>query len=172
VSDIINERTGFNGFNASATGNVTRYVGLKFEFAAHFNSKNFSIPGGGTIETHSRLYTYAGGLQLKNNSRSGGALRPFGEALFGVAHATADVCVSGNAGFDVDDIPPCGNNPIGPIPPRTTDNAFTAVIGGGLDIRAGERFSVRVIQFDYAPTRFGGETQHNFRFGAGLVFNH
>lgn len=169
---VVDGRIGFNGFNASVTGNVTRYIGLKFEFSTHSKTLRFPIPGGGTLELDSRLNTYVGGLQLKDNSKSKRVFRPFAEALFGVAHATAEACVSGTT-TDFDDIPPCGNNPNppSPFPLRSTDNAFTAVIGGGIDLRASQHFSVRAFHFAYAPTRFGGSTQHNLRVGAGLVIH-
>lgn len=168
--NVVNKRIGFNGFSASATANVKRYVGLKFEFSTHAKSKNFSIPGGGTLETDSRLNTYVGGVQFKDNSRGSGAFRPFGEALFGVVHASADACVSGTA-LDFDDIPFCGNTPPRPFPHLTTGNAFTAVIGGGLDVRASDHISIRVFHFAFAPTRFGGEVQNNLRIGAGIVLH-
>jgi Outer membrane protein beta-barrel domain len=166
IRDVIDERTGFNGFNVAATGNVTRYVGIKFEFSAHFNSKDFPI-NGGSLETESRLYTFVGGVQLKDNSRQDVA-KPFGHALFGVARGTVNACLRGFT----NDIPPCGNEPRPPGPrPFFEETGFTAVIGGGLDLRVSEHFSVRTFQLDYNPTRLGDETQHNFRVGAGLVFH-
>jgi len=38
-------------------------------------------------------------------------------------------------------------------------------------VEATDRFSVRAFQVDYNPTRFGGTTQNNFRFGIGIVFH-
>src|SRR5205807_1458708 len=35
-------------------------------------------------------------------------------------------------------------------------NAFTIGIGGGLDVRAGTRFVIRLAQVDWLPTRHGG----------------
>jgi hypothetical protein len=45
LADVINEREGFNGFEVSATGNFTRYLGLKGDFSGHFKNKTFGIPG-------------------------------------------------------------------------------------------------------------------------------
>jgi hypothetical protein len=50
-----------------------------------------------------------------------------------------------------------------------SDSAFTMAFGGGLDYNLNRKFAVRVGQFDYLPTRFGGETQNNFRYSAGVV---
>ena len=52
-----------------------------------------------------------------------------------------------------------------------TETGFAGAFGGGLDIRAGDRIDVRVIQFDYNPTRLFDSTQHNFRIGVGIVFH-
>ena len=58
----------------------------------------------------------------------------------------------------------------------STSTLFAAAIGGGLDIRAGRRVDIRVIQFDYNPTRGtfqSGQSNilHDFRIGAGIVFH-
>jgi len=54
----------------------------------------------------------------------------------------------------------------------STDNAFTMKLGGALDVNVNNHFFIRVIQIDYAPTFFGGNTQNNFQvgFGAGFRF--
>jgi hypothetical protein len=89
------------------------------------------------------IYNYVGGVQLKNNSRDA-SLKPFGHLLAGGARI--------GGGF-------------------VSSNGFSAVVGAGLDIRAGRRVDVRVIQADYNLLRFGGGCSHNFRLGAGLVFH-
>lgn len=71
--------TGFNGFNASITGNVTKYIGLKGELSGHYNS---------TVGTSFSIYNFLGGLQVKNNSRSA-RLKPFAHALVGGARYKA-----------------------------------------------------------------------------------
>lgn len=73
----------------------------------------------------------------------------FAHALFGGARATADT----------------GSSFFGSV----SDNAFAMAFGGGLDYNLNRNFAVRVGQFDYLPTRFGGETQNNFRYSAGVV---
>ncbi|MBC7929704.1 MAG: hypothetical protein H7Z38_03960, partial [Rubrivivax sp.] len=40
--DFLSEREGFNGINASVTGNVSRYVGLKGDYSFHRKSFNDS----------------------------------------------------------------------------------------------------------------------------------
>src|SRR5687768_4469547 len=64
LGDLIDEREGFNGFNTSITGNVTRYVGVKFDFSGHFKSREIpfaNITNG--IDINSRVYNFLGGVQ-------------------------------------------------------------------------------------------------------------
>ena len=40
-------------------------------------------------------------------------------------------------------------------------------LGAAVDVNVTNNFFIRPIQFDYAPTFFGGNTQNNFQFGFG-----
>ena len=57
-----------------------------------------------------------------------------------------------------------------------SDTNFTMGYGGGVDINASEKIAVRIVQFDWLPTRVpdgvgGSEWQKNIiRFGFGIVF--
>jgi hypothetical protein len=42
-------------------------------------------------------------------------------------------------------------------------------IGGGLDLRVGGRWALRLAQADYRVTHLGGETEHALRLSAGIV---
>jgi opacity protein-like surface antigen len=164
LQDIINEREGFNGFEVSATGNFTRYFGLKGDFSGHFKNKTFGIPGlaGSNVEVDSRLFNFLGGVQIKDNS-SEGTFKPFAHALAGVAHARNSV--------DFNDVACIAIVPSPCSPFTESETGFAAAFGGGLDIRASDRISIRAIQVDYNPTRLFDSTQHNFRIGVGIVFH-
>jgi len=103
-------------------------------------------------------------LSYRGNER----VTPFAHALFGAARAQRDQA--------------------GPLPPRS-ETAFSLALGGGLDVKAGDRFSFRLAQADYLMTRMKEAsgivcvqsintpcpvtrtgTQHNFRFSTGVVF--
>src|SRR5687767_3194134 len=154
------ERTGFNGFNASATGNVSRYVGLKFDVSGHYKSESVSATFGtiidcfplscedlgipippptvvGTGNIKLSLYNVLGGVQLKDNAKET-KVKPFAHLLAGVAHARA----SGDGDFAF----------------STSESGFAAALGGGLDFRINDRVDFRAVQLDYNPTRLGGET--------------
>lgn len=164
LGDIINEREGFNGFEVSATGNFTRYLGLKGDFSGHFKNKKFPIPGlpGSNVEVDSRVFNFLGGVQLKDNSNEG-TFKPFAHALAGVAHARNSV--------DFNDVACIAIVPSPCSPFTESETGFAAAFGGGLDIRASDRISIRAIQVDYNPTRLFDSTQHNFRIGVGIVFH-
>lgn len=51
-----------------------------------------------------------------------------------------------------------------------SDTAFALTLGGGIDVRVTERVAIRPVQLDYVMTRFGGATQSNLRYSAGIVF--
>lgn len=163
LDDIVDEREGFHGFNTSITGNVNRYFGLKFDFAGHFKDKDFSFLGEPDIlNVNSRAYTFLGGVQVKDNSTDA-TFKPFAHALAGGAHVRNKVNFGG---FCAAVVP-------SPCPPSftETDTGFAAAFGGGIDIRASKQIDIRVIQFDYNPTRVFDSTQHNFRVGVGVVFH-
>lgn len=173
-------RRNFNGFDASVAYNVSKYVGIKADLNGHFKSQTFvdkfTPPGvTQTILNRERLWNFLGGVQLKNNSRDA-RVKPFGHALAGFARytdrqqQTLDLFPQFN--FTIED--------------RVT--SFAMKVGGGLDIRAGKRIDVRVIEVDYNPVfagdrtaksiagpfnpvKFTGRTAHNFTVGVGIVIH-
>jgi hypothetical protein len=164
LADVINEREGFHGFEVSATGNLSRYFGIKGDFSGHFKNQNFQIPGlpGSNLDIDSRLFNFLGGVQIKDNSTEG-TFKPFAHALAGVAHARNSV--------DFNDVICVAIVPSPCSPFTQSETGFAAAFGGGLDIRASDRISIRAIQVDYNPTRLFDSTQHNFRIGVGIVIH-
>lgn len=111
-----------------------------------FFNKNFGITAdlSGTYKSESgvtaKVYTYTFGPTLRAPM---GKATPYFHALFGGAHV--------------------GGGDIG-------ESAFAYAIGGGFDVDMSKKFAVRVGQFDYLGTHFGGENQKNFRYSGGVVF--
>jgi hypothetical protein len=131
-----------NGFNASATYNFSKYVGVKFDVANHRGSGLFAtgifctttgpvVCGGASQETKATSLSLQGGVQIKNNSKTA-RFKPFGQVLAG----TTRLSTTGGAVFGLDKISTSG---------------FSASVGGGLDIRVSKRIDIRVIQFNYTP---------------------
>ncbi|HEX5703870.1 MAG TPA: outer membrane beta-barrel protein [Pyrinomonadaceae bacterium] len=132
---------GFNGVEGAVTGNISRYIGLKGDYAFHY--KNFDAPA--PFEVNAKTHTLVGGVQFKDNSKDK-KVKPFAHLMAGFTNARVSGFVS------------------------ESETGFAGVIGGGVDIKISPRVDFRAIQLDYNPTRLGGETQHNFRVGIGLVF--
>jgi opacity protein-like surface antigen len=138
---------GYSHFRATGGGTVG-FNGFEAAVTANVSrigGLKFDLSGHYRSEFGERVSVcnYVGGVQFKNNSRAA-RLKPFAHLLAGGARI-------GGGGF--------------------SSNGFSAVVGAGLDIRAGRRVDVRVIQADYNLLRFGGDSSHNFRLGAGLVFH-
>jgi Outer membrane protein beta-barrel domain len=160
---FIDVREGFNGFNASVTGNLTRYFGLKFDVSGHYKNQTIPFTTIGRVDVNSSLYNFLGGVQIKDNSKES-TFKPFAHALVGAAHGrnrvnfTNDFCIA---------IAPV------PCPADLTDSetGLAGAFGGGLDIRVSNRIDIRAIQIDYNPTRLGDSTQHNIRWGVGIVIH-
>lgn len=99
------------------------------------------------------LSTYTAGLRY-TVPRMHTRLRPFGEVLVGVAHSSGSL-VDGSS--------------------STTGNsgaAFASLIGGGVDLRATHRFSIRLVEADYLVTTFDNGSnnhQNNLRISTGIV---
>ncbi len=154
----------FNGFDASVTKNFTRYFGIKGAVSGAYRSDDFALAGifpGSvnrfTIKTS--IYTYMGGIQIKDNRKTK-RLKPFFHALAG--GATLRQKLTGDCPNDVAVI--CTGY-------SYSNTSFAAAVGGGLDIRASKRISIRVVQADYNPIFADGETLNNFRIGVGIVFH-
>ena len=123
----------------------------------NFNGWNAAVTGNfshwlGLTGDVSGAYKSIAGVSVKDHtflfgptiaSRSSDKFTPFAHALFGVTHESA-------TGF-------------------ASDNAFAMALGGGVDLGV-RNFAIRIGQFDYLMTRFGGMSQNNFRYSAGIVF--
>ncbi|GEM_PF-475552 len=138
------DRQSLNGFNASITSNFNRYFGLVSDFGFHKGKIDAGENPVGITETDFKQFTYQFGprVTMVRNKRSVLAVH----ALFGGARADTDF-----------------NN--------VNRTAFALDLGGSIDLRVTDKFSVRVAQPSLQLTRFNDESQKNFRYSAGVVFN-
>lgn len=163
------DRESFNGINVSGVYNLNRYFGVKGDVSATYNSNRFSgeldfagTPGLVSVKNSNSLYNFLGGVQLKDNARSG-RFKPFVHALVGGAHVRTKIS-------DFTCSPPTLCT-AAILPDQTfSDTGFAGAFGGGLDIRISNKIQIRAFQVDYNPVRIDGTTQNNVRFGAGIVF--
>jgi opacity protein-like surface antigen len=157
IDNFFENRQGFHGFEAAVVGNVSRYVGGKFDFSAQWNNDEGILIDAAPGRVRSSLFNILGGFQFKDNSTDNtSAVRPFAHALIGAA-------VARNEFAALDDLPGVDDD--------VDETGFAAAIGGGLDFRLNDSVDLRAFQVDWNPMRFNGETRHNFRFGIGLVLH-
>ena len=79
-------------------------------------------------------------------------LEPFGHLLVGAAHTSGSLVSGPNV--------------------ANADVAFATNLGGGLDLRVSQRFSVRLVEADYLVTTIdngGNNHQNSLRLSAGVV---
>jgi hypothetical protein len=97
-------------------------------------------------DVHAHDYLLTGGPKV--------SFRPlFFHALFGVDRFTGSTSSSG-------------------ISMSASQNAFASVLGGGIDLRISDRWTIRP-SIDYVLTRHGvptADTQNDLRLGASLVY--
>lgn len=166
LNSFLRDRANFNGFEVSGVYNVHRYVGLKADVSGTYRNLRYSYPvtiAGNTqtvaFDTKNSLYNFLGGVQIKDNANEK-RLKPFAHALVGAGHGRTKVenltCTSVSTFV-------CGT--IG----ESSDTGLAGAFGGGLDIKINDRFDFRAFQVDYNPIKFEGRTDHNVRFGIGIV---
>lgn len=135
------KRNGMNGVEASVTGFPTAWFGITGDFSYHRKSNNTSLTAGTSDYKREAFYYLAGPtFKIRNASR----VEPYAHALFGAAHlreryAFTTTATTGNTQFSFE--------------PNTTK--FAMGVGGGLDIRLGNKFSLRLVQVDYTPVFTG-----------------
>jgi hypothetical protein len=148
------ERTGQHGLNLAYTRYFTEHVGLTLDASAHLKRDNFSF-NNLNFERKRDQYHFLAGVQFKARGSERGRVAPFAHVLAGGAlfrGFASSQTPAGNTYF-IDDA-----------------QSFALALGGGLDVRAGRHFDIRLIQADYLPTFFGSSRQDNLRLSFGVVF--
>ena len=140
------------GFNLNGgTVSLSYYFHDRLALVGDFGVYRFSNPGPGLTST---LYTYLGGPRVAlRRGRAENRIAPFAQVLFGGGRLNASA-----GGVDAG------------------ENSFAMAVGGGLNVSAGRRFSIRLVEANYLLTRFNhpdgsSATQNNVRISAGIVFH-
>ncbi|HEY4356611.1 MAG TPA: hypothetical protein VGN16_12740 [Acidobacteriaceae bacterium] len=131
-------------------------------FAFPFKSGNFALAGDITV-VHANGIS-SGGYSLTLSTFTAGAryqpqfahssLRPFGQALIGLAHSSGSLVQGANASVS------------------NAGAAFAANLGGGLDLNLNRHFAWRLAEADYLLTTFDNGSnnhQNNLRVSTGVV---
>lgn len=166
IDSFFRDRESFHGFEAAGVYNVSRYFGVKADVSGTYKNQSISVPIATSPTTNvttnfdvkRSVYNFLGGVQVKDNSKEG-RLKPFAHALVGAGHVR----------YKIDNVT-CTGTVCPTFGDSDSNTGLAAAFGGGLDIRATDKISIRAFQVDYNPIRIDGGTGHNFRFGAGIVF--
>ena len=154
------------GFETSIIRNFNRHVGLKADFSAHFNDEDgpgnvivcnpTCTTASQAIQFRSRVYNFLAGPELK--ARNHTRFTPFVYALGGLGHTHARFTTPG---------------PTFNLLLEKSTNDFAMALGGGLDIRATRRASIRA-SMDYNPIFIGdssGGRRDLVRLSLGVLFH-
>jgi opacity protein-like surface antigen len=129
------------GWTAAPQFNLTRSIGLKADATGYYATPK----AGQSVNSYSFLF---GPVVSNRVEGSPAGFTPFLHALAGVDRIRASASGS-----------------------TISDKAFAMAFGGGVDINAIRRISVRLVQIDYLYTKHGTAThQDNIRVTAGVVF--
>ena len=171
ISSFFNRHAGGeHGFEASFIANLNKYVGIKGDFSAYFTNR---LIRGGTFEScvgtvcttstqdfkaDSQAVYFMGGPEIK--ARNHTRVTPFVHALAGIVRSRTDFSTAGAV----------------TLSDHSTDTGFSMAFGGGLDIRASKRISVRAMM-DYNATYLkesdlgSRDRQDHVRLSLGILFH-
>lgn len=169
TTNTLDNRITAHGWNLSATGNISKRWGIKFDYSStgrEIFDEDTQAALDIDTDTKLRVNQFLGGVQFKNNEKDGPRFKPFAHVLAGVANER----IRCTQGCDFDE---------GPATFNESTSSFAMVFGGGIDVKVHERVDIRIIQFDYNPIFYGGtdildlpnRTQNNFRIGFGVVIH-
>lgn len=162
---------GNNSFNCAGGGGTFQYnVSSMLAIAADLGGCRFfgNTLGLSNVITGNQ-FTYLFGPKL--TFRSSSRFTPFADLSFGGDRLSVS-CNSGTTNANIACLTATGAN-------TYSKNAFALNVGGGIDIRLSNKFSIRPVQADYLYTRFGNNcslavcsnnnNQNAFRLKSGIV---
>jgi opacity protein-like surface antigen len=174
-NDFLNRRTTLHGINGGITLFPFQSFGITGDISFNRKHESIDVTAGSNSQNTDIWYFLAGPSYVFPSS---GRFQPFGRIMGGVAHtsfeASVERAVSGGTSTNSFDV-------------GSTD--FAMGIGGGLDVRVGDKLKVRIIQIDYSPVFLGdravsvlgqagilqpvvleGQRQDNLRLSFGVTF--
>jgi hypothetical protein len=130
------------GWYADLAGNLTSTLGIVGQITGNYKSLDLGFG----IDADTRIHTFMGGVRAGGGASN---VRPFGQVLFGVAHAK----------FSTDDL-------VGDFEESSTDPALQ--LGAGVNVMSGS-VGVR-LGADYIRVFADDEGSNVFRFAVGIAF--
>jgi opacity protein-like surface antigen len=142
------------GWNASVNYNLNKFLGVKADFSGHYNDRTFVFDDQVSFKVKETDFTFLFGPQF--SYRKNERIVPFAHVLIGGRRRTISSSL-------IDPV-------FGTFNTRSTNTAFSAALGGGMDIKLKKGLAFRLFQADYLLSRTFGFTQNSLRLGTGLVF--
>jgi hypothetical protein len=120
--------SGCRGWNASLASNVKKHLALAADLSGQYQSRNSA---NGLSRGKYRDFSFLFGPRYVHSIRN--RVTPYAQILFGLHHRSDQ-----------------GTDTLWGMTYRYMNslNAFAVAIGGGIDVRVNDRFSVRVLQLD------------------------
>lgn len=138
-----NDRDQFYGFQANVSGNFHEKFGIVADFGWQYKDLN-----GERLEVYE--YLFGPRFSMRADKATVFAHALFGGNGFQYGQSEHFIDFSGDDHF--------------------SKNSFAMGFGGGVDVNAGDRFAIRVVQFDWIPNRLSGDwSTDEFRLGFGIV---
>jgi len=134
----------FHGWNGSVTGNINKWFGVAADFSGHYGSDL-----DGSIRIKQKAHSFLFGPLFAHRGKR---LTPFAYAVFGTTHFQESAVLMGQR-------------------LSRDDTGFSSAIGGGLDVKVTDHFSIRTFQLDYFRPNFFGEAHNRGRLAVGVVIN-
>ena len=140
-----------NGWEGSLTGNFNRVFGLEVDIGHHYNFSPESA-----LHSNGLSFLFGPHFAYRRIPR----VNPFVHFLVGGTR--------GETGPRTITDALCPSNGC-PTFPSQSQTAFTAGVGGGVDVKATRFVWIRVVQADYLREYFSGDVQNNPRISFGVV---
>jgi Outer membrane protein beta-barrel domain len=133
-----------HGWNASVSGNVNKWFGIKSDFSGHYD--RYDLARGDRLSVSTHFFLAGGQFTYRGSDK----IQPFAHLMAGTVlyHAKARTA-----------------NTVTTL----NDTGFALAAGGGVDVKIAKALAVRLIQADYIYVRDEGLNIHNFRLSTGLV---
>jgi outer membrane protein OmpA-like peptidoglycan-associated protein len=152
---------GLDGFNVGAAAWFTHRISIGADYETGWDTSHlgaFELTSTGIIISKSHLQDFVIGPRIffpgvfESKDKHLARLLPFGEAQFGVSHLSSSI-----------------ENPVAMINQSASDNAFTWLLGGGVDYRFSGHWYGRA-KLDLERTHFSDTGQSRLRFVLGVVY--
>ncbi len=164
-----------NGGIAQLQFHITPVLGVIADFGGTHNGDIDNL------QIDQTAFTYMFGPRV--NLHPHGRLKPYAQVAFGGTRLSRSFPLSAGTPAQVVDL--CANvSGCSTTRFSSTQNAFSMLVGGGVDLKISPRMSFRPIELDYYLTRFqpinaqgifpqinDNRNQNNLRYSAGIMFS-